>query len=145
MSDRKYRQRGYQDEPRPERDRQKPAGEAAPREPREARGQPPLRPKTPNMPGFRDVVRCRCGHVITDVITRASTCSRCKADLHACAQCSSFSPGNRFECTETIPARVTPKETRNACDLFSPRTTVERETGSTRPNDARSAFDDLFK
>lgn len=143
MSDRKYRQRGYQDEARPERERQKPAGEARPHEPR---GQPPLRPKTPNMPGFRDVVRCAgCGHVINDAITLLSTCSRCKADLHACGQCASFSPGNRFECTENIPARITPKDKQNACDLFSPRTTVERETGSTRPNDARSAFDDLFK
>ena len=58
MSDRKYRQRGYQDEPREPRREQTPAQkkEYTPR------GQPPDRPKTFNMPGFREAVRCaRCG------------------------------------------------------------------------------------
>ena len=47
-------QRGYQDAPREPRRDQKPAEkkEYAPR------GQPPLAPKTFNMPGFREVVRC---------------------------------------------------------------------------------------
>jgi hypothetical protein len=143
MSDRKYRQRGYQDEPRPERSPQKPAGAPRPQEPR---GQSHLRPKSPSMPGFREVVKCvRCGQIVSGAIGLLDSCGRCKADLHSCAQCVSFSPGHRFECTENIPARIAPKDARNACDLFSPRTTVERETGSTRPNDARSAFDDLFK
>ena len=46
MSDRKYRQRGYQDDPREPRRDQKPAEkkEYAPR------GQPPIAPKTFNMP-----------------------------------------------------------------------------------------------
>jgi hypothetical protein len=44
----------------------------------------------------------------------------------------------------TLPARVAPKNTRNTCTLFSPRTAVERATTSPRTNDARKAFDDLF-
>ena len=48
-----------------------------------------------------------------------------------------------------IPARVSPKDARNECPLFEPRTTVERETKSaTSPNSqssAKKAFDDLFK
>jgi hypothetical protein len=40
---------------------------------------------------------------------------------------------------------VSPKNTRNTCTLFSPRTTVERETTTPRSDDARKAFDDLFK
>ena len=58
MSERKYRQRGYQDEPRAPRDRkpEQPKKEYAPR------GQPPIAPKTFSMPGFREVVKCaRCG------------------------------------------------------------------------------------
>ena len=62
MSDRKYRQRGYQDQPREPRREERPAEkkEYAPR------GQPPIAPKTFNMPGFREVVRCaRCGNELT--------------------------------------------------------------------------------
>jgi hypothetical protein len=45
---------------------------------------------------------------------------------------------------QPIKERVTPKNTGNGCTLFSPRTTVERETTTPRTNDARKAFDDLF-
>jgi hypothetical protein len=45
---------------------------------------------------------------------------------------------------QPITVRVAPKDVRNACTLYMPRTTVERETGSARPASARQAFDDLF-
>jgi hypothetical protein len=45
----------------------------------------------------------------------------------------------------TVTARVSPKNTRNSCTCFAPRTTVERETTTPRSDDARKAFDDLFK
>jgi hypothetical protein len=44
-----------------------------------------------------------------------------------------------------VPARVSPKDARNACASFEPRTTIERETKSAAPTSARKAFDDLFK
>jgi len=56
-----------------------------------------------------------------------------------------FDPGRRFECMQPITARVAPKDARNSCTFFAPRTTIERQTGSTAPNSARQAFDDLFK
>jgi hypothetical protein len=56
-----------------------------------------------------------------------------------------FDTGAPFECQKPIPARVTPKDARNECRFFEPRTTVERETKSTAPTSARKAFDDLFK
>ncbi len=145
MSDeRKYRQRGYQDEPREPRRDQKPAEkkEYAPR------GQPPLAPKTFNMPGFREVVRCaRCGNELTvaAVSSPDATCARCGADLHACAQCAHFDTSAPFECLQPIPTRVSPKDARNTCTFFDPRNTVERETKSVAPTSARKAFDDLFK
>jgi hypothetical protein len=46
---------------------------------------------------------------------------------------------------QTIPARVSPKNAKNACTLYTPRTTVERETTTPRTDNARKAFDDLFK
>jgi hypothetical protein len=143
MSDRKYRQRGYQDDAR---ERQTPGRPAQPPREREPRGRPPLEPRTPNMPGFHDVVRCaRCGHVITAAIGETTRCPRCDAALHACAQCVSFDTGARFECLQPIAARVAPKDALNNCTLFEPRVTVERITTSPAPSSARKAFDDLFK
>ena len=144
MSERKYRQRGYRDEPRAPRQEHRPAEkrEYAPR------GQPPTAPKTFNMPGFREVVRCRgCGNELTVAAawTPDGRCTRCGADLHTCAQCVHFDTGAAFECQQAIPARVSPKDARNSCTLFEPRTTVERETKSAPPASARKAFDDLFK
>ena len=100
------------------------------------------------MPGYRELVRCaQCGDPVASDISFDTRCPRCSTELHACAQCRSFDPGSRFECMQTIAARITPKNTRNACPAYEPRTTVERET--TTPvradNSARKAFDDLFK
>jgi hypothetical protein len=157
MSDRKYRQRGYQDVGR---DRPAPQGARPP-----AAARPPadrietrldkaerkaMDGRGASVPGFREAIRCaRCGNVTVEAIQGDSTCVRCGGDLHACAQCESFDAGRRFECVQTIPARIAPKDTRNSCDLFSPRVTVERETHSrpqaAAPSSAKKAFDDLFK
>jgi len=144
MSDRKYRQRGYQDEPREPRREKRPAEQKD----YVPRGQPPIAPKTFNMPGFREVVRCaRCGGELTVAIAWSADgrCDRCGAELHACAQCVSFDGGAAFECQKPVPVRISPKDTRNQCALYEPRTTVERETRSVAPTSARKAFDDLFK
>jgi ribosomal protein S27E len=145
MSERKYRQRGYQDDPREPRREQRPAEkkEYTPR------GQPPVAPRTFNMPGFREAVRCaRCGNELTlaSASSAEGTCGRCGADLHTCAQCVHFDTSAAFECQKPVPARISPKDARNTCGLFEPRTTVERETKSAgAPTSARKAFDDLFK
>lgn len=146
MSDRKYRQRGYQDEPRAPRREQG----APPKKEYAPRGQPPISPKTFAVPGFREVVRCaRCGNelMVATAWNPEGTCSKCASPLHSCAQCTSFDAGAAFECQQTIPARISPKDAKNQCTLFQPRTTVERETkpASTGISSARQAFDDLFK
>ena len=144
MSDRRYRQHGYQDEPR------EPRREHRPAEKKEytPRGQPPIAPKTFNMPGFREVVRCaRCGNELT-VATASSDdarCSRCGADLHACIQCTAFDTGALFECLRQVPARVSPKDVRKTARILQLLTTVERETKSAPVASARQAFDDSFK
>jgi len=148
MSERKYRQRGYQDDDRdrePKPQTKKPAQE--PGAPAGTRRISQEGPKNLNMPGFRQVVRCaQCGNVVSAEIGFESRCTRCGTDLHTCAQCESFDPGSRFECTQTtLTARVSPKNTRNTCTLYSPRTTVERETTTPKVDSARKAFDDLFK
>jgi hypothetical protein len=145
MSDRKYRQRGYQDEPRS----REPKREMPAREPR-APGRPlqdAAGPKTPNLMASHEVFRCsRCGNRLGVPVDADARCSRCGVDLHACIQCASFDTSARFECSQdALTARVAPKDARNTCQLFSPRTTIERETGTQGPPSARQAFDDLFK
>ena len=145
MSDRKYRQRGYQDQQREPRRDQTPAAkkEYTPR------GQPPDRPKTFDMPGFREAVRCaRCGNELMAATAWSADgrCARCGADLHTCAQCAHFDTGATYECQRVIPVRISPKDVKNTCPEFEPKTTVERETKSpAAPTSARKAFDDLFK
>ena len=148
MSDRKYKQRGYQDEPREPR-RGKPGEKSAPQE--RAPGRPlqdAAGPRTPNLMGSHEVFRCaRCGNLLAVPVEADGRCSRCGVDLHACIQCVSFDTSARFECTQdALTARIAPKDVRNDCAFFSPRTTVERRTGTeSGPPSARQAFDDLFK
>jgi len=156
MSDRKYRQRGYQDEG-------KPRGPKGPKPPRPAQERAPGRvlqdergPKTPNLMAAREVCRCaRCGNLLSLPLAGDSRCARCGVDLHSCIQCESFDTSARWECTQSaaLTARVAPKDARNTCTLFAARTTVERQTGtpastsdgSSGTSSARRAFDDLFK
>jgi hypothetical protein len=140
MSDRKYRQRGYQDEPR---DRER--GAPKPQQPKGPRDRPEG-PKTPNLMASHEVFRCsRCGNRLGLPVGAGDRCARCGVDLHSCVQCVSFDTGARFECTQPVTARVAPKDARNSCTFFTPRTTVERQTGTAGPTSARQAFDDLFK
>ena len=140
MSERKYRQRGYQDDPR-DREPRTPRAPAA-REPRDR----PDGPRTPNLMASHEVFRCsRCGNRLGLPVELDARCPRCGGDLHSCIQCVSFDTGARFECSQPLTARVSPKDARNACTWFAPRTTVERQTGTVGPTSARQAFDDLFK
>lgn len=148
MSERKYRQRGYQDEPRPS----EPRREKRPPEPR-APGrvlQDAAGPRTPNLMASHEVFKCaRCGNRLSSEVEADARCSRCGVAIHSCINCVSFDTSARWECAHSaLRARVSPKDERNQCELFVPRTTVERQTGTaaaTTTNTARKAFDDLFK
>lgn len=148
MSERKYRQRGYQDEPR-DRAREAPRGPKAPPQDRTPgrQLQSATGPKTPNLMGSHEVFRCaRCGNRLAVPVEPLAACDRCGVAIHSCINCASFDTSARWECSQTLPARVSPKDESNACTLFEPRTTVERQTGTPAgPPSARKAFDDLFK
>ena len=147
MSDRKYRLRGYQDDDRDRQGKPKPARPTQePGAPAGARRISQDGPRNINMPGFREVVRCaQCGATLETRVELDSCCLRCGTDLHACSQCGSFDPGARFECMQAVGVRISPKNVRNTCPLYEPRTTVEREATTPRTDDPRKAFDDLFK
>src|SRR5438445_2052097 len=115
MSDRKYRQRGYQDEPRQPK-RERPGERPAPKE--RAPGRPlqdASGPRTPNLMASHEVLRCaRCGNRLALPVEGDSRCARCGVDLHSCIQCVSFDTSARFECTQAeLPSRISPKDTRN--------------------------------
>jgi hypothetical protein len=140
MSDRKYRQRGYMDNDRePQR--------SNPQEPKpQARPVDREGPRSPKMMAFGESVKCSsCGAKAPNNITLESTCPNCRAELHTCRQCNYFDPSATFQCSKTIPARIVNKNACNTCELFAPRTVVERQTSSGAPTDARQAFANLFK
>ena len=142
MSDRKYRQRGYQDDDRDRKQAPKSQGPPGPR----PRGDRPEGPRTPNLMPTRQVIRCaKCGAEMASPYAAEGRCSKCGADVHTCAQCVYFDPGTRFQCMQPVPERVAPKDVKNSCPLWEPRKTVERETHSVAVGSARQAFDDLFK
>ncbi len=142
VSDRKYRQHGYMD-----RGEEKPQARAPGQPPRPSRDNT-FGPRPLNMPGTRTVSRCaQCGTVLTMITEPLGQCSKCGFELHSCKQCVHFDPASRFECRQPVPERIVRKDARNQCTLFSIRTTVERETssGGMRTDDARKAFENLFK
>lgn len=135
MSDRKYRHRGYMDSDR-EPQRPKPQSKPPDRE----------GPRSPRMMAFGEKVKCAaCGAQAPPSINIASSCPKCNGHLHTCRQCAYFDPGARFQCNKPITARIVDKNARNTCELFAPRTVIERETSSGAPTDARAAFAKLFK
>ncbi len=138
MSDRKYRQRGYMDS-----GSEKPGRKAGPEPRPETFG-----PRALNMPGTRTVSRCaECGAVLPAMSDALGSCPKCGAALHSCKQCANFDPSARFECRQPIPARIARKDVANDCSFFALKVSVERETssGGARAEDARRAFENLFK
>jgi hypothetical protein len=143
LSDRKYRQHGYQDTGG---ERQKHSSEGG--------GERPARkdsfgPRPLNMPGTQSVSRCaQCGTLLTTLSEPLGQCPKCEFELHSCKQCRYFDPSRRFECMQPVPERVAKKDTRNDCTFHSISVRVEKQTSTgaaSRPDDARRAFDNLFK
>jgi len=142
LSDRKYRQRGYQDTGRePQKKFEAPAPGA--------RKDNTFGPRPLNMPGTRTVSRCaQCGTLLQSITDPVGQCPKCGFDLHSCKQCEHFDPSSRFECNQPIQQRISPKDKQNDCSFYSMRVSLEKETsskGMARPNDARQAFENLFK
>ena len=128
MSDRKYRQHGYQDDDRDRRPRGEgpPGGDRRPeREPGAPAGTRRMSSegaKNPRMMGYRQVAKCaRCGAPVDPEILTLSKCEKCSTDLHACVQCVNFDPSARFECSETDSRRGSRPRTSPTSAPSSPR------------------------
>ncbi len=155
--DRKYSHRGYRDAEKKEKkekphDRKPPSGGP--------RGDQ-FGPRTPRMVGTVTRARCsNCGVVLAPGFDPNGKCPKCQFELHSCKQCRFFDTGARFECTQPIPERISPKDVRNDCKFYEVRMTIEKDTAPAsyaqqsagaaesspaRPMDARQAFENLFK
>ena len=131
MDDRRYRPSGYRK-----------GGRQESREPPRPPGPPPAILKS------RALSRCaECGAQLPIAADSLTQCPNCRAQIHACRQCSHFDPSQRFECARPVLERIADKRARNECAQFALIVTVERDTssGSMRPDDARRAFGNLFK
>jgi len=164
--DRKYRTRGYMDTGREHspnngerrEERPKPQG---PRPPIDVTG-----PRLPRMVQAVTAARCfNCSTALPEGVDFNGACPKCAAPLHCCKQCAHFEPSTRFQCLKPIPVRIPLKDQANECALFRPRLTVARDlvhgSGSSagqginpavanvpeprNANDARAAFDNLFR
>jgi hypothetical protein len=139
----KYRQHGYQDRDRDERK----GSSARPSAPAPKRDNT-FGPRPVNLPGTREVSRCtQCGTVLQR--SAEGTCPKCGFELHCCKQCMYLDPGSPFECMQPVKERVVKKDVRNNCTFYEIRVTREKETSTPAslktPNDARAAFENLFK
>jgi hypothetical protein len=153
--DRKYKQRGYMDTDREYRDR-RPADRPKPSGPK-----PSIDVTGPRLPRLlQNVVAARCfscSMALPADVDWKGLCPKCGAALHCCKQCAHFEPSTRFQCLKPIPLRIAAKDQANQCELFKPRVTVARDAAPANnhtnalpqpprsPNDARAAFDNLFK
>lgn len=137
---RRYRQRGYQDEDRPE------GGRGGSREPRTEREGP--RGRGLGRPTDQAFRCARCGErlaVPAEGVSADAVCAACGSDLHACTQCAWFDTSARFECRQTVPERIAAKSKRNGCELYAPRLVSEhRHDEPAAADDVRTAFDALF-
>jgi len=112
--------------------------------------------------GYYDHMRycCHCGQALDkDMgVFRATTCPSCGKDLRVCLNCRFYSPGEHWDCRETIEEAVRDKDRANFCSYFS---YIEKAAGAgaadpatnagagglqrgSQSSQAREAFDKLF-
>lgn len=153
MSDRKYKQSGYQDSGSSSRDSSRREGDrpsGTPRAPgggRDARDAPRGRGLgAPTASAFRCA---SCGELqsVGTAAGLAARCTGCGADLHTCTHCSHFDPGAAAQCRQPGVILVAKKSKANSCPEFEPRERQEFAAEKPAPaaKDPRAAFDALFK
>ena len=155
--DRKYKQHGYQDSGRGPDSYRHERPRQGPKLPLDITG-----PKLPRLVQSVAAARCfNCATTLAPDIDYSGACPKCGTALHCCKQCVNFDSSTRFQCLKPIPVRIPVKDQANTCELFRPRVTVARDVQPSAPasrlsdtsvipaprsaNDARAAFDSLFK
>ena len=96
------------------------------------------------------VFRCKhCGERVLDLdsIGTAAAMPQVRRAAPRVRAVRDFDTSARFECSKPIPARIASKKAANDCTFYAPAKTFDLtgSRGTATPDDARSAFDALFK
>jgi hypothetical protein len=89
-----------------------------------------------------------CGERVTspEDIIPGTSCKKCGMDLHCCRNCTWFDTSAEKECRQPVSMRIPKKRSNNDCSHFKPVLGVDLVgRKSSGADDARKAFDDLFK
>jgi hypothetical protein len=99
--------------------------------------------------GGPEMICHQCGGEITvgRIVYRNDECPHCSSDVHCCLNCSNYEPAASNRCREPNAEWVSDRERANFCDFFIPNklTTSDRGRTASPKEDARKAFDSLFK
>lgn len=94
----------------------------------------------------------RCFHCQKEIkiegrISRQDSCPQCSIALHVCRNCSFHDVSAPNQCREPAAEVVRDREKANFCEFFKPNQTTTSSTnkGTTQADQARNAFDNLFK
>ena len=121
MSDRKYRQRGYQDDDRERQPAPKtPRPAPEPGAPAGARRISQDGPRNINMPGFREVVRCaQCGAVIDEEVGLRQPLPAVRHRPARLLAVRVVRPGQPLRVHAADPRARDAEEHRNTCTLYA--------------------------
>lgn len=142
MSDKKYRQSGYDDD----------RGDARGSKTASRGGARPDSREGPRGRGLgkptKTVSRCsRCGSTTGPEPAPEDSCKSCGSDLHTCTNCRHFDSSAPNECRQPVETRIAAKAKENECGFFATKQVQEFASDATPGGskmDAKSAFDDLF-
>ncbi len=77
-------------------------------------------------------------------VFKSTVCPYCGADMHCCKNCKYYSPGNHYDCRETVEELVKEKETSNFCSYFEVKAVFSRKKDSIAKQNAEDIFNSLF-
>lgn len=78
-------------------------------------------------------------------ISRTDECGNCGVDIHACLNCENYDPSAHNKCREPQAEWVSDREKANFCDFFIPNKRAASGPRASGADDAKSAFDNLFR
>ena len=148
---RKYRQRGYQDDGN-DRERQQAPQQRKPLTTEERIQRKSMRHAIDRE--AREVLRCHvCGRGTSDFgrVVEDTVCPHCNAALHCCRTCRHFDSAARWQCKAEIDQAVSDKNKANACTRYESRLVLDvtgrrsSPSGGGKSSDPRSQFENLFK
>ena len=87
----------------------------------------------------------QCSKVISEKVSRESTCPFCGAWLRSCVNCKFYSPGRHNDCLEPQAEYVRDERSSNFCDFFVfKESNADLYSPKEEKKSARDAFNKLF-